>query len=53
VDQIEVRQNIEELKMKLDSLIDEGADFAEIYDISVKLDKLIVAYYRSNSGKIN
>ena len=41
----EIESEIEKLKMKLYGLLDSNGDFAEVYELSVKLDKLIVKYY--------
>lgn len=40
-----VEVEIELLKNKLNHLIGEGAGFEEVYELSVRLDKLIVQYY--------
>lgn len=42
-----IESEIERLKVKLYSLLDSNVDFAEIYELSVRLDKLIVEYYSS------
>lgn len=42
---------IEAEKRELDKLIDSGAGFNEIYEKSVRLDKLIVAFYKCKFGK--
>lgn len=36
---------IEDLKKELNHLIDAGADVSEIYEMSVRIDRLIVQYY--------
>lgn len=38
--------NIEILRNNLEKLIIKDADYKEIYEMSIKLDKLIVEYYR-------
>ena len=53
MDSLEVKNNIEELKIELGNLLDKSADFDEIYKTSVKLDQLIVAYYRLKSEELN
>lgn len=42
----EVKAEIEALKEELDRLIDNGACFSEVYEVSVRLDKLIVSFYK-------
>ncbi len=37
---------LEELKKELDILIENGASKEEIYEMSVRIDKKIVEYYR-------
>lgn len=44
----DVKAKIEALKSELGRLIDLGASFNEIYKTSVKLDKLIVIFYRKS-----
>lgn len=46
-----IEAQIEDLKKQLNSLVKMDADYAEIYDLSVKLDKLIVLYYVKKSRK--
>ncbi len=41
-----IKTEIAVLKEELDRLIELGASFKEIYKVSVKLDKLIVSFYR-------
>lgn len=36
---------IQALQTKLNHMIDKGDDFSKIYELSVKLDLLIVQYY--------
>ncbi|HOQ36437.1 MAG TPA: aspartyl-phosphate phosphatase Spo0E family protein [Acetivibrio sp.] len=36
---------IQDLQTQLNHLIDKGDDFSKIYELSVKLDMLIVQYY--------
>lgn len=45
--QVELCSQIEELREELKRLIDLGADFGEIYEVSLKLDELIVVFYRN------
>jgi hypothetical protein len=40
-----VKTEIEILKRELYSLLEQGVDFSEVYELSVKLDKLILEYY--------
>ncbi len=41
-----MNEKIEELKKDLDKLINENAEYKVIYDLSTKLDELIVKYYK-------
>lgn len=41
-------KELDELKRKLDILIENGASKDEIYEMSVKVDKMIVEYYKKN-----
>lgn len=43
----DLKAEIDALKGELDRLIALGASFNEIYSISVKLDRLIVIFYRN------
>ncbi len=36
---------MQEMKKQLNCMVVENKDYQEIYDISVKLDQLIMAYY--------
>lgn len=36
---------IQDLQTQLNHLIDKGGDYSQIYELSVKLDMLIVQYY--------
>lgn len=47
----DINAKIEALKSELGRLIELGASFKEIYRASVKLDKLIVIFYK-NSMKV-
>lgn len=49
--QEELRSQIEELKDEMKRLIDLGANFNEIYEVSLKLDVLIVTFYRNTLKK--
>lgn len=49
--QEELCSQIDELKDKLKSLIDMGASFNDIYEVSLKLDVLIVTFYRNTLQK--
>ena len=49
--QEELCSQIDELKDKLKSLIDMGASFNDIYEVSLKLDILIVTFYRNTLQK--
>ncbi|MCX8130121.1 MAG: aspartyl-phosphate phosphatase Spo0E family protein [Clostridia bacterium] len=40
-----VEVQIEALQNELNHLIDRGYNFTEVYELSVKLDKLILQYY--------
>ena len=43
----EIKEEIELIKSELGRLIDSDAGFAEIYETSLRLDKLIVIFQRS------
>ncbi|QEK11943.1 aspartyl-phosphate phosphatase Spo0E family protein [Crassaminicella thermophila] len=43
--------NIEKLQYKLNHLIELEYNYEEIYNISVELDKLIVAFYKNKMIK--
>ncbi len=45
----DVKAEIETLKVELGRLIDLEASFKEIYETSLKLDKLIVIFYKITS----
>jgi len=45
--QVELCSQIEELRKELKRLIDLEASFSEIYEVSLKLDELIVVFYRN------
>lgn len=45
---LEARINI--LKRKLDRMVGAGCSFEDVYDLSIKLDKLIVRYYMEKKG---
>lgn len=49
--QEELCSQIEELKDEMKRLIDLGASFNEIYEVSLKLDGLIVMFYRNSLKK--
>lgn len=42
-----LEKRIEELRKKLDDSISQNKSYDEIYQISLKLDELIVEYYRN------
>lgn len=42
---------IQDLQMQLNNMIDRGADTAKIYELSIRLDALIVEYYNKKLGK--
>ena len=46
-----IKQKIEILRKKLDSLILNNAQYDEIYKVSRELDKYIAEYYREIEGK--
>ena len=50
VESQKVKAEIEVEKQELERLMNSGAGFKEIYEKSVRLDKLIVAYYKRNFG---
>lgn len=52
MDPLVISEKIEALRSKMGKLIDLGASFNEIYKVSVELDKLIVALYKIQSGKL-
>lgn len=39
------QSKIQDLQTQLNHLIDKGDDYSKIYELSVKLDMLIVQYY--------
>jgi hypothetical protein len=41
------------LRKKLEGLLADGNGFENVYELSVKLDKLIVRYYREKGGNLN
>ena len=41
-----LKQEIKQIRKKLDSLIEDGADMDQIYEISVELDKKFVELMR-------
>lgn len=43
------KEKIEEMKKDLDQLILENAEYQAIYNLSIKLDELIVQYYKEKS----
>lgn len=43
----EIKEEIEAIKSELGKLIDSDAGFTEIYETSLRLDKLIVIFQRS------
>ena len=45
-----IKSRIEALKKDLNRRISEGADFKDVYEISVELDKLILQYYKTRNG---
>ena len=45
-----IKSRIEALKRELNRRISEGADFKDVYEISVELDKLILQYYKTRNG---
>lgn len=47
----DVKAEIEVVKRELGRLIELGACFKEIYKTSVKLDKLIVIFYKQKLGE--
>lgn len=49
----EIKENIEDLKIELGKLIEKGASFNEVYNVSLRLDKLITVFYKHKSGEIN
>lgn len=49
--QEELCSQIEELKDEMKRLIDLGAGFNEIYEVSLKLDVLIATFYRNHLNK--
>lgn len=46
-----IKAEIEALKRELYELMDSEASFKEIYKISVKLDKLVVLFYKQTEEK--
>jgi len=49
-----IKSRIEALKRELNRRISEGANFSDVYEISVELDKLILQYYkkREDNGRL-
>ena len=45
------KDEITAMRRRLDALIDQGFDLDELYDISARLDKLIIAYYKDRENK--
>ena len=43
-----ITKRLEELKKELDLLIENGASKQQVYDMSVKIDKMLVEYYKQN-----
>ena len=48
-----LEEQIEYLKSELNHLIGKGYNFSEVYEISLKLDKLILQYYNERKTKSN
>jgi hypothetical protein len=46
-----VKSEIESMKKELNRLIDSEAGFNKVYEISVRLDRLIVRYYTENEKR--
>ena len=46
-----IKNEIIELQRRLNECISNDVDYSIIYDLSVQLDKLIIAYYRSKEGR--
>ena len=44
-----IETDIQNLQNELNRLIDEGVNLSELYELSVKLDLLIVKYYNERS----
>ena len=44
-----ITKKIEDLKKELDQLIEFGASKEQILDMSVKIDKMLVEYYKENT----
>ncbi|HHV29590.1 aspartyl-phosphate phosphatase Spo0E family protein [Acetivibrio mesophilus] len=44
---------IQDLQSELNNMIDNGDDYSKIYELSVKLDMLIVQYYNELLGRKN
>ncbi len=43
-----IDEKLEKLKKELDLLVESGASKDEIYEISVKIDKLLIEYYKAH-----
>ncbi|MGI6778154.1 MAG: aspartyl-phosphate phosphatase Spo0E family protein [Acetivibrionales bacterium] len=43
---------IEKLKKELNNMVNEGLGSERVYKLSVKLDRLIVKYYKENNNRI-
>lgn len=46
-----IKDEIEALKYELNCLIGRNADFASVYELSVKLDGLIMQYYNQKYNR--
>ena len=46
-----INKKIEDLRVKLNALIEKGADFTEIQEVSVLLDECLVEYYHHQLEK--
>lgn len=45
-----LKAQINVLRSKLEQMLASGSSFENIYDLSVRLDKLIVRYYKEKDG---
>ncbi len=48
-----INDQIDILKSKLNTLIDEGCSFEKVYELSVELDNLILEYYKEKEAGRN
>ena len=47
-----IETKIQVLQDELNNMIDKGVSFEDIYELSVKLDELILQYYHNRLGTV-